>query len=302
MMENEENQVTEHVIENTLRTSLSALSAALNDKRGEISKERPFVFIPNGDSLEVLDLERHMPAPSRIEKSIAFSNTDSFISYFESYRATHTPVIFVKDSNEGARVLAVMDYDKPANVDEDSVTLETPSWNKHLAYLELNFHPFYKRLRDNSGEWFSQEDFSHFVEENLALFVSPDSATMLEIAQDLKGTVNAQWKSGARLNNGQRSLEYSEQIEGHTTKGSVTVPERLKFNCPIYDGKAIDGFEAAFSWRVNPGGNVVFQYRLLTQIEERAAQEAMIKAITENTGLPVLRVSSLNSNGGMRLL
>lgn len=253
----------------------------------------PFVVVP--ENLKVLDVEKHMPVPSRVRKSVKFTEVDSFLDYFNLFAPSYKPRLFSKITGAGIEFLAVFDYDGPGVKREDgNVSVPQPQWNTHTAFLNLNYHRDYQTLRNNADKWHEQEDFALFVEENTHLFVQPDAATMLELAQELKGHRNVGWQTGKRLADGRVRLEYIEEIEAKSVRGEMSVPESLKLVSPIFEGFSPQDINAAFRYRLDGDGGITFSYRLLTKLAERAAEDEVKKRILEETKLPIYAVSTFD--------
>lgn len=255
----------------------------------------PFVVVPEG--MKVLDLESLMPRPRRIRHAITFIDVDSFTRYFQDFRVGYLPRLFGYIGANGLNIVGVIDYDVPAVVNADQEGKVTganapiPAWNSHIAHLELAYHRDYATLKSMDGRMLTQQDFALFVEENLHLFQTPDSATMLEIAQELKGARNVSWKAGKRLSNGQVSLEYNESTTATTVRGhELEVPEYLVLTCPVYEGFPAHELRAAFRWHLSDDGKVSLGYRLLTKLVEREAEEEVKHAVIDVTQLPILAV------------
>ncbi len=258
----------------------------------------PFTIVP--EKLKLLDVEKHMPIPSRIRKNITFTEVDSFLDYFKLFKDTYKPRLFSRIDGNGIKFMCVFDYDGPGEVHgvtEDGkirISPPHPQWNTHVAHLNLSYHRDYKTLLDHADKWHDQEDFALFIEENTHLFVQPDSATMLELAQDLKGTRNVGWKAGKRLSNGRVSLEWIEEIEAKSVRGDVVVPESLKLISPIFEGFSPQDINAAFRYRLDGDGGITFSYRLLTKLAERQAEDEVRDRIVKEAGLPIWSVSTFD--------
>lgn len=255
----------------------------------------PFQIVPQ--TLKILDLENFMPRPARIRKAVNFIEVEGFLHYYDLFSKPHQPRIFSVSGANGITFAAVFDYDVPGSpvVDKENnatgqITAPAPRWNSHIAFLDLKYSRDYQTLIDNADKWFEQEDFALFIEENTHLFVQPDGATMLEIAQEMKGTRTAKFQAGKRLANGQVSLEYIEEIDAKTTRGDMQIPDKLNMFCPIFEGFKPQDIAAAFRYRLGQG-EVSFSFRLLTKLAERAAEEEVKQKITVATGLPIYGVS-----------
>lgn len=261
------------------------------------SAERPFIALPQGYQVHSLDsyaryLDPRADSPRKVVKRIRFTEVESFLDYFTKFKMGHYPVIFSQVSDVGLEVMCVFDYDLPGSVAADGITF--PAWNDNRAHLQLAYSRDYKQLRSNSDKWFGQEEFALFVEENTHLFTNPDGATMLELAQSLKGARNVSWQSGKNLHNSTVQIEYIETIDAHTTRGQIVVPQYLELAMPMYEGFKELAIRAAFRWKLNADKKVEFAYRLLTKVAEREAEDEVKEAISKGTGLPLLAVQSFN--------
>lgn len=268
---------------------------------GVFDTRMPFLISP--ESLKVINLEEHMPVPSRIRKNLRFTDTTSFVDYFNLFKNGYKPRLFTKKEATGLSILCVFDYDGPSTEvkKEDGTSFfpaPQPQWGDHIANLNLQYAPDYQELLNGNNKWMSQQEFALFVEENTHLFTQPDGATMLELAQELKGNRNASWKSGKRLSNGQTSLEYIETIDARSRRGNVDVPEYILVTTPIFDGYEAKECKLAFRWRMTDEGRVEFGYRLLTKLVERDSVEQVKKGLADLCGMPIYSVSMYTGIGG----
>lgn len=261
-----------------------------------------YPFLVTHDKIKVLDLEKFMPAPQRIRKDITFTETASFLAYFKEFRVGFKPQLFAsRNAHAGYTIRAVLDYDEAGkqNVDKDGVVQDgviarEPSWCTHLATLELDWHPDYAVLRQNSCNEFTQKQFAFFIEENTHVFHKPDAASMMEVAIHLKGHKTLTFEMGQRLANGQQSISYMEEIQGKSVKGEIIVPEVIEFKTPIYEGGDVYLLKAALRWNLDPNGKITFHYKLMTKLEERGAGEAIRKTVEDATGLNALLVDNFD--------
>lgn len=101
-------------------TSVKELAAAMAAAQKATSTygEIPHVSIPEG--MRVEDIERLLPAPSRIRGVYTTANPVSWAKYIERFRSDAT-VIFAQDK----QAVAVLDFH----------TRQTAGWGEHLAIL-----------------------------------------------------------------------------------------------------------------------------------------------------------------------
>lgn len=262
--------------------------------------KNPFLVLPK-NYLEVVDIEKHLLYPRKIRKNIHFIEAQSFVDYFKQFRVNFEPQIFATVDDSGMKFLCIFDYDISGKFRE--ATAETPAaqriaqplWNCHLAKLSMAYHRDYANLRGHADKWISQEEFALFIEENAHLFVNPDAASMMELAQELKGNMSVSWQSGKRLSNGAVTMEYVQTIDAVSKRGQMEVPEYLDMKCPMYEGFDVKDIRAAFRWKINSDNKVLFSFRLLTKVAERAAQEEVKLKVQTDTQLPVLMVKEFET-------
>ena len=249
----------------------------------------PFTVVPN--SMVALDVEKFMPHPSRIRRERVFIDTKSFNAYLNEFKPGHKPKVFAQNNSDGLKVHAIIDYDEAGTepADDKPGVLPLPRWGSHTCGLVMKFHEDYAALREHSGVWFSQKDFSLFVEEYNHLFVSPDGADMMELSQELRATRNANFIQGKRLNNGQVSLQYKEDVTATTAQG-MDIPEYLTLRTPLYEGLYPQEIKAAFSYDIDEERKLKLQFRLMTKLQEREAQDNVKFSIEHETGLKILNI------------
>lgn len=270
---------------------------APNAHRNRYDTSIPFLIVPEG--LKVLDLESHMPNPSRIRKHVKMTDAPSFISYVNKFKVGTSPVSFAKQGDAGLTIMTVFDYDAPnmlvpASDDKpERMAYGLPQWNNHVVQLDLTFSPDYALLRHYSDKWFGQQEFAEFIEDNRHIFSKPDSAFMFELAQDLNVKVESSLRSTRRLSNGQIGLQYVEVVNGTTTHGDeVIIPEMLEFTTNIYEGLPAEKLMAVFRFRKD-GTDVKFKYKLMTKLQERQAHGAVRSLVEQETDIRTLSVSTL---------
>ena len=251
----------------------------------------PFTVVPN--NMTVINLEEHMPHPSRIKSAPSFIDVDSFVTYYNEYKIGTSPKLFQKKDDNGLVIVSIFDYHMSAQGGEEGpFTPPLPQWGDYRAFLALQYHPDYKALLDASDTWHKQEDFALFIEEFIHLFTNPAGVEMLELAQHLKGTVNAQWQSVKRLSNSQSALEYTETIKAQSVRGEIEVPEYIEMITPLYEGFHAQEICAAFRWKINAEKKAEFSFKLMTKLREREAEEEVKKAVAEGTGDNIFSVNS----------
>lgn len=284
--------------ENIVMDKVTELASYIAAIRGEdrYNPNVPFAVVP--EFMKVENLEKHMPHPARIRKRPHFVDVDSFCKYYDAYKGGHDPKIFSKKDSSGMSIMAIMDMDiEGRNILDENGDLEKrvmplAQWNDHKATLLMKFHEDYAALRAASGQWFEQRDFALFIEQHNHMFLDPEGADMLELAQNLRGIRKASWRAGKRLSNNTTSIQYSEE-EVEASGGNIAIPQYITFNSPLFEGLEAVEYRAAFSYDIGDDHKIKFSLRLMTKLEEREAENKVKSLVAERTGSFVYNVASL---------
>lgn len=195
---------------------------------------KPFAIV-DGD-YKAIDLEKFLPAPITTERKVNVSTEASFIDYFNRFALENSAVFLNPDTTS---ITGVIDYDDKL----------VPAWGKHVVHyncpLSKEWHAWIKgdRVRMN------QVEFAEFVENNLRDFITPNGASMLELATKFNVVRKATFGSAIRLNTGEMQFQFSEENQ----KGTVEVPEKFSLGLsPFKDGQRYS-IEARLRYRLNEG-------------------------------------------------
>lgn len=140
-------------------------------------------------------------------------------------------------------------------------------------------------------EKYDQETFAYFIESNLDDFIEPAGSQMLELVQTMKAKINADFRSGIRLDNGQTEFSYVENIEGAGGKnGKMALPETFKLGIPIFVGdEEAMAFTARFRYRIHSGKLKLWYELVRPQKRVEAAENAMADKISIATGMTIYK-------------
>lgn len=264
-----------------------------------VNHNLPFVIIPK--EMKVENIEGLLPAPSRIREHVNVDDAASFIAYFNKFKDVYEPMVYYR------RLLGCTSgfdsFSLHCVFDSHSVFLAhdsngdtrphspRPAWQSHEMNLPFSYDNQFCPWISSNGKYLTQEEFAEFVEDNLSVFIEPDAATMLEIAQGLIGHRNVTWESGSRLANGQVRFEFKEEIQARTTKGEIFVPERITIHLPIFRGGQPIALQAAFRWRLSREGQVTFMFKLLQPaLAVQAAANQIKDMVKEAIALDIINV------------
>lgn len=226
--------------------------------------------------------------PRRIRQTVALTHVDSLTAYWDKHADQSSEVYADRTKRT---ITAILDAHHKYEDDEPT----RPRWQGHRAVLTLTYSDPIKAWLDSNNTLFTQIGFAEFVEDWMGYIVDPDAADLVEMAQSFQATTKANFKSAFRLVNGQRQLEYTEQIDATSSvKGdSIAVPTAMSLRLPVWRGAdTAEDLTARIRYRVNHNGpgQLGIGYKLDRVAETLdAAFEAEIAHVEQHVGRPVLR-------------
>ncbi|WP_030344847.1 DUF2303 family protein [Streptomyces sp. NRRL S-1022] len=164
-----------------------------------------------------------------------------------------------------------------------------PDFGDHRLVLGLRRTKAWQQWLTLDGRLVGQDEFANFLEDHLPELVTPDAATMLEIAQSIKATTKAEFQSGTRLQSGERKFVFTEDTKATAgAKGDLTIPEVFEIAVPPFEGAAAYKIRCRFRYRIDRG-QLALGFKL-EQPEERAkaAFADVLKQIAEGIDTQVL--------------
>lgn len=231
----------------------------------------PHAVVPSG--YEINSLERFLPAPLSIGFQPKFVEPESFNRYVNEHKSDNTRIY----SNEASGVVVgVIDH----------VAKDSPSWMKHRPTLILTHTPEWTAWIGANRKQFSQVEFAEFLEEHAGEISEPTAASMMDVALSLKAKNDVAFSSAVRLDNGQASLAYEENIRGQTGTGNIDIPTRFKLIVPVFKGVAPFVLDALLRWRFTKEKGVTFHY--VIQKWEKAKEQSfreVLAGIADTTGI-----------------
>jgi len=255
------------------------------------------VATANGDVKQIdLTGDQYRDFPARIRQTVHLTHADSLLAYWDKHS---DPGSEVYADRQKCTITAILDahfgaYGSAPEPDDGTTDEEfRPRWQAHRAVLELTLSDPLKAWMGRDNRYDDQAGFAEFIEDWLPYIVAPDSADLLEMVQTFQATTRATFKSAYKLVNGQRQLEYTEQVDATMRGDAIVVPTGLVLHMPIWRGAA-DGVEltARLRYRVNHGGpgqlGIGFKLDRPGDVID-AAFEAEVAAVAEHVGRPVLR-------------
>jgi uncharacterized protein YfdQ (DUF2303 family) len=201
-------------------------------------------------SLRELQYPHGLP-PERIIANVSLADADSFCEYCLLY-ADDRMRVFADPLAQ--RFLSVLDY-------HGAGSDRKPEFCDHRASYKMTLSEQWKTWFGKNNVLFTQNDFADFVEDQTRDFLSPDAATMLEVARDLHAHTDVNFDSKIVPRNGQIALKYTETISSGVGTGNLEVPELFIISIPVFFGQDKIAIQIRLRFRVSQG-KLSFQYKI----------------------------------------
>jgi len=260
---------------NLARHALDAgiAAATLNEPKIDHPDGRSHVLIPDGFKLE--DVSPPHLLPDHIRQKVTVDDLGSMIQYAKRFADTRS--IIIADYDAGT-IAAHLDW-HGANND-----VKACDHVSHSVTLKLRDSEEYKRWNKAEGDLHSQEEFAIFIEENVHDVTDPEPGVLIEICRDLEASQGVAFRSGVRLENGDRTFRYETETK---IKSEISVPTEIGLSIPLYNGEPPTDIRAKFRFRPTPQGLMLgFRWHRVEYRRQATFVEMATKAV-EETGLPV---------------
>lgn len=209
-------------------------------------------IIPDGYRFEPIPFADPAPLLPYIKQAVELSDADSFVAYVKRYQTKNTLIFAtlpIGVSGAGAEFRAVFDYHVGGKGEEHVAArcshqafFPCPPSTNWTAWLAVN------------GKAQTQDAFISFIEANSIDIVSPDAASLMEMAANFESKTEVEFVSKVDRLTGARKLSFNETVSGGaTTKGTITVPDSLKVKLPVFEGGKPFDLTARLEWRPSNG-------------------------------------------------
>ena len=160
-------------------------------------------------------------------------------------------------------------------------------WRDHRAFLKLRTTPEWDHWTKADGKSFDQATFAEYLEQHAHDVVSPDAATMVEVARTFQARRDVEFSSAVNAQDGSVQLTYNETIDGRAGRGQMTVPDTFVVRlAPFYGADPVE-VTARFRYRLR-AGELTLGYALLhTDRIIRMAFDTVVEELEELTGQDV---------------
>lgn len=251
-----------------------------------------YYVVQGGDGMvreiDLITGDLYRDNPRQLTAAVALTHVDSLLAYWDKHEDESSEVYADRDKRT---ITAVLDAHHSASIADD----ERARWQSHRATLALTLSEAMTAWVRLSGHLTTQVEFAEFCEDWMSVIVEPEAADLVEMAQHFQAHTSASFKSGYKLVNGQRVLEYTEQVDASTAvRGdTIAVPDRIVLALPVWRG-ANNRVEmtARVRYRTNHNGagklGIGYKLDRPTDVID-AAFEAEIDLVQRHIGRPVLR-------------
>jgi Uncharacterized conserved protein len=239
-----------------------------------------------GDEVHEIDLtsDEFRGFPRRITGTATLADVASLLGYWGKHATAGSDMF----ADPGAHhFCAVID----AHGGGDGVG--DADWQQHRAACGLVLSDAMAAWKARDGQAMKQDQFAEFIDENMTYIVDPPAADLLEMVQQFEATTTAVFKSGVRVQSGQRTISYVENIDatmgGNQRGGTIEVPRSIALRLPVWRNMAtVVDVTAALRFRV-VSDKLTLSYKLvqLTDVID-GAFAAVVDQVAEGIGRAVL--------------
>lgn len=230
--------------------------------------------------------------PARIVQSVTVQTQDSLVSYARDYKEGGSRFFANMDRN---RIVAVLDYhagrtDALADLgtaDAATVANVAADFGQHVATLDLPFSEEWKVWKKADGELMTTTDFARFIRENAPDIVTPDAATLIELAGDLRGLRNVKFTGEVNMNAENETFEYTDATDVHRKNG-MAVPEGFVISIPVYFGGRKVELAATLRHKFDEGRLFLGVKLLRLEAVRQAIFRELVDDVSNRAGIPVV--------------
>lgn len=247
--------------------------------------------LPPGWQFVQRDLEAWEPSPRRPHGTIDVHDAPGFIAAIGQRTASipGEPVIYCDESANA--LVAVLNDDHG----------DGAGWRDYRVELQLRPTPEWTHWRRADGKLVSQAEFAAHIEDGLTELVEPAPADMLEIAQTFTATVDAKFRSGARLSSGAQQFTYEEDVAAAAgSAGTIEVPNRLQIVVAPFYGASRFEVGAWLKFRLNRDKfSIGYKLDRPHEVERAAFSEIRAKVTTDLPSLTVVSGPAPSPTGAL---
>jgi len=234
------------------------------------------VAIPDGYTLEGVDLDRLAPHPVRATGTARFDDPDSFVHYV--MRVDSTEAGYYGDADR-LRIVAVLN---------DHV-IDRAGWRDFRAELCFKETPEWAAWTAFDTKLVPATRFAEFLEQWQHTVLAPTAGELRDLVTSFRAVKSVTFGDEIRDQNGDRSLQWTEQTTGGSSRtGAIDIPETLTIELAPFVGSEPTELTARFRYRVDAGGATFGVVLVQPDRVIRDAFENETREIGERVGSPVM--------------
>lgn len=224
------------------------------------------------EHVRIADLEAYLDAPRRPRGRVTLHNHKDFAAY--TNRLTDLNATTVWADVDGLAITAVIN---------DHADDTDAGWRDHVVALQLRSDVDWNRWANGDNYLMSQGEFAEHIEASTHTVVSPDAATLLEIATTFQAKRHVDFQSGVRLTSGDVQLSYAESTTtsaGH--KGNIEIPAEFTLALSPFVGCGQREVRARLRYRIECGHLSIGYNLVRPDLVRKAAFEAILAEVRED--------------------
>lgn len=230
------------------------------------------IKIREDERLEQVDLEKNLNAPRRPRGRALVHEPSDFAELVNRLADPHQTTVWANVHN-GTMAAVINDH----------ADYLAAGWRDHVVKLELQADEDWQRWHALDGKGVDQSTFAEFVEDVSHTIVSPDAATMLEVATTMSATRNVDFKQGTRLQTGDVQLTCVETTNAQAgAKGNVEIPEKIVVRIAPWLGVEPVELTARLRWRISQGRLAIGYQLLRSDIARRDAFARLVAGMRQD--------------------
>lgn len=201
-------------------------------------------IVPQGMKVEFLKdhFDKMLDKPRHLEQATKVGTAEDFVKYYNRYANDQSTIFY----DENGDFKAVLDWHPSAT---------EPSFKNHTLSFSNSNHKNWEAWTRNNGIKKTQEEFAHFIEDQIADFEDPVGDKMLVTASQLKATINVNFKSAKNTHNGESQFVWEEQIDGKSgMAGELTIPKEFTIRVQPFKSSSAYLIKAWFRYSLSRDG------------------------------------------------
>jgi uncharacterized protein YfdQ (DUF2303 family) len=232
----------------------AAIDLALEHGRQDADDLAPNLrgqHVAAGNDYQIVDLQPYADAPRRAAGIVQLVTTDSLVTYLHR----HTRPEAINGSVDDQRCSLYVDLPNFTAITVlNDHSYDGPGWRDDRATLKWQPTPGWQRWAGVDRKMLQQDEFSELIEDGLTEIATPSGADLLELAQSIRATTSANFRSDRRLQNGRVQLTYVEEVDARAgADGQMEIPADITLVLAPFQGAEPVTVKARLRYRVTGG-------------------------------------------------